>query len=67
MLTFTTVIGASGTLIASGIAGSILSHYNKNDLAETLHTLTYLSAYGYGLYVCYKVVRLAAGIFLGIY
>jgi hypothetical protein len=67
MFTFTTVLGASGTLIASGITGKILSHYGKGDLAETLHTLTYLGAYGYGLYICFKVVRVAAGVFLGIF
>jgi len=66
MFTFTTVLGASGTLIASGVASSILSHYGKGDLAETLHTLTHLGAYGYGLYVCYKVVQVAARVFLGI-
>lgn len=67
MLTFTTVLGASGTLIASGVAGKLLSYYGKSDLAETLHTMTYLGAYGYGLYLCVKVVRVAAGIFLGIF
>jgi hypothetical protein len=65
MFTFTTVLGASGTLIASGVAGKILSYYGKADLAETLHTMTHLGAYGYGLYICFKVVRMAAGVFLG--
>jgi hypothetical protein len=54
-------------LIASGIAGKVLSHYGKSDLAETLHSITYLSAYGYGLYISYKVVSLAAKVFLGIF
>jgi hypothetical protein len=65
MFTFATVLGASGTLIASGVAGSILSHYGKSDLAETLSTLTNLGAYGYGLYIAFKVVRVAANVFLG--
>lgn len=65
MITITTVLGASGTLIASGVAGKILSHYNKEELANTLQTLTYFSAYGYGLYLCVKVVSLAAKVFLG--
>jgi hypothetical protein len=66
MFTFATVLGASGTLIASGVAGTILSHYGKSDLAETLSTLTNLGAYGYGLYIAYQVVRVAASAFLGI-
>jgi hypothetical protein len=65
MFTFATVLGASGTLIASGVAGKMLSHYGKSDLAETLHTLTYLGAYGYGLYLAVQVVRVAANAFLG--
>ena len=64
MLTFTTLIGASGTLIASGIADKILCRYGKEGLAETLHTLTYLGAYGYGLYLVFKVMVLAAKVFL---
>jgi hypothetical protein len=67
MFTFTTILSASGTLIVSGIAGKVLSHYGKSDLAETLHSITYLSAYGYGLYISYKVVSLAAKVFLGIF
>jgi hypothetical protein len=67
MLTFTTVLGASGTLIASATAGKILSHYGKEELATTLNVLTYFGAYGYGIYLCFKVVRLAAGTFLGIF
>jgi hypothetical protein len=66
MFTFATVLGASGTLIVSGVAGKVLSHYGKGDLAETLHTMTHLGAYGYGLYICYKVVQVAARAFLGI-
>jgi hypothetical protein len=67
MFTFTTLLGASGTLIASGVAGKILSHYGKEDLSKTLHVLTYLGAYGYGLYICFKVVQVAASTFLGIF
>jgi hypothetical protein len=67
MLTFTTVLGASGTLIASGVASKILSRYGKEDLATTLNVITHMSAYGYGIYLCIKVVRLAAGMFLGIF
>lgn len=67
MLTFTTVLGASGTLIASGVAEKILLRYGKEDLATTLRTITYLSAFGYGIYLCVKVVQLAAGTFLGIF
>lgn len=64
MFTFTTLLGASGTLIASGIAEKVLSRYGKDDLAETLKKLTFLGAYGYGLYVCFKVVTTAASLFL---
>ena len=64
MITFTTVLGASGTLIASGIADRILCRYGKEGLAETLHTLTYLGAYGYGLYLVFRVITLAATTFL---
>ena len=67
MFTFTTVLGASGTLIASGVAGKLLSHYGKNDLAETLSVLTNLGAYGYGLYLAVQVVRVAASAFLGVF
>ena len=67
MLTFTTVLGASGTLIASAAAGKILSHYGKEDLAKTLNILTHAGAYSYGIYLCIKVIRLAAGTFLGIF
>lgn len=67
MFTFATVLGASGTLIASATADLLLSHYGKQDLAETLRTMTHLGAYGYGLYVCFKVVKLAASSFLGIF
>lgn len=67
MFTFATVLGASGTLIASAAVDQILSHYGKTDLAETLRTMTHLGAYGYGLYICFKVVQLAAGTFLGIF
>jgi hypothetical protein len=66
MITATTLLGASGTLIASGVAHKILSHYGKEDLANTLHTLTHFGVYGYGLYLCAKVVQTAARIFLGI-
>jgi hypothetical protein len=64
MFTFTTLLGASGTLIASGIADKILCHYGKEGLAETLHRLTYLGAFGYGIYICVKVIQTAAGLFL---
>jgi hypothetical protein len=64
MFTFTTLLSASGTLIVSGIAESLLSRYGKEDLANTLKKLTFLGAYGYGLYICVKVVQTAASIFL---
>lgn len=67
MFTFATVLGASGTLIASATAGKILSHYGKEDLAKTLNILTHLGAYGYGIYMCVKVIQTAAGLFLGIF
>lgn len=64
MFTFTTLIGASGTLIASGIADRILCRYGKESLAETLRKLTFLGVYGYGLYMSFKVVQVAASLFL---
>lgn len=64
MFTFTTLIGASGTLIASGVAEKILCHYGKNDLAITLQKMTFLGAYGYGLYICFQVVKTAISLFL---
>jgi hypothetical protein len=64
MFTFTTLLGASGTLIASGVAELILSKYGKEDLAATLKKLTFLGAYGYGLYICLQVVKTAASLFL---
>ena len=64
MFTFTTLLGASGTLIASGIADKLLCKYGKEGLAETLHKLTYFGAFGYGIYICVEVVRLAASLFL---
>ena len=64
MFTFTTLLGASGTLIVSGVVDAILCKKGKEDLAETLRKLTYLGAYGYGLYVCFKVVTTAACLFL---
>lgn len=64
MFTFATVIGASGTLIASGVADAVLRHYNKGDLAETLGILTRLGAFGYGLYIAGKVVLYASSLFL---
>ena len=67
MFTFTTLLGASGTLIASGIAEKMLYKNGKEDLAETLHTFTFLGAYGYALYVSFKVVQLAARTFIGIF
>ena len=67
MLTFTTVLGASGTLIASGVASKILSKYGKEDLATTLGIITHCSAFAYGIYLCVKVVQLAASTFLGIF
>jgi hypothetical protein len=67
MFTFATMLGASGTLIASGVAEKILLRYGKEDLATTLRTVTYFSAFGYGIYICIKVVQVAAGTFLGIF
>jgi hypothetical protein len=64
MFTFATLLGASGTLIASGIAETILFKKGKEDLAETLNKLTYLGVYGYGLYICFKVIVTAARTFL---
>ena len=64
MITFTTVLGASGTLIASGIADKILNHYGKNDLAETLRVLTHMGAVGYGAYFVLNVLVLASHTFL---
>jgi hypothetical protein len=62
--TFATVIGASGTLIASGVADTILRHYNKVDLAETLGTLTKLGAFTYGVLMAGKVIFYTAALFL---
>jgi hypothetical protein len=65
MITAATLLGASGTLIISGVVNKILSHYGKEDLANTLHTLTHFGVYGYGLYLCAKVIQTAARLFLG--
>jgi hypothetical protein len=67
MFTFATVLGASGTLIASGVASKILLRYGKEDLANTLGVITHLSAFGYGIYICVKVIQVAASTFLGIF
>lgn len=64
MVTFTTVIGVGGTLIASGIGELVLRYKGKEDLAETLKFITSASAYGYGLYWAFQVVQKAAILFL---
>jgi hypothetical protein len=64
MFTFTTLLGASSTLIVSGVADKLLCKYGKEGLAETLRKLTYLGAFGYGLFICVRVVQLAASLFL---
>ena len=64
MFTFTTLLGASGTLIASGVADKLLCKYGKENLAETLRTVTYFGAYGYGIYICVRVIQVAASLFL---
>lgn len=64
MFTFTTLVGASATLIASGVADKILRHYEKSNLAETLTTLTHVSALGYGAYFVIQLVKASAFVFL---
>jgi hypothetical protein len=64
MFTFTTLLGASSTLIVSGVVDKLLCKYGKEGLAETLRKLTFLGAFGYGLFLCVRVVQLAAGLFL---
>lgn len=64
MITFTTVLGVSGTLIASGVGELILKYKGKEELAETLKILTSLGAYGYGLYWCFELIQKAAMLFL---
>jgi hypothetical protein len=64
MFTFSTLLGASSTLIVSGVADKLLCKYGKEGLAETLRKLTYLGAFGYGMYLCVRVIQVAAGLFL---
>lgn len=64
MITFTTVVGVGGTLIASGVGELILKYKGKDELASTLRFLTNSAAYGYGLYWAFELLQKAAMLFL---
>lgn len=64
MFTFTTLVGASATLIISSVADKVLRHYEKSHLAETLTVLTHAGALGYGAYFVVKLIQTSAGLFL---
>lgn len=64
MITFTTVIGVGGTLIASGVGEIILKYKGKDELATTLKALTFLGVYGYSLYWVFELLQKAAMLFL---
>jgi hypothetical protein len=64
MFTFTTLVCASGTLIASSVADRILVSKGKQDLAETLQLLTHMGAVGYTAYFFIKLIQSSAIMFL---
>lgn len=64
MVTFGTVVGVGGVLVASGVGELILKYKGKDDLATTLRFMTNAGAYGYGLYWAFELIQKAAMLFL---
>lgn len=56
MFIFVMVLGVLGMLIVLVIVGKILFYYGKEDLVKILNIFIYLGVYGYGIYMCVKVI-----------